>query len=139
MSVSRIRVGAKSPTAADVLEYARELIATFGWNPGFRAVDTGEAVGQESSEEAGYTLHDSIGEACTRLSQATGVSASKDWAITDMEGTARNLRAEAVGLVQAELPDGLDDKTFNDKAAGVDEVYAVLDAALAKAQEGATV
>jgi hypothetical protein len=140
VSVERVTVGRESPSAADVLKYAAALIRAFGWNQ-YTKTHAG------SSEQQGYTLHDAIGESCTRLSRAVGdtTSSGKDWRVQDVEGRERNLRTEATSAVATAIrasgftsdpnsPDALDVQ-FNDKATDEGQVLAVLDAAAGKAAE----
>jgi hypothetical protein len=115
-SITRVTVGRRTPTARDVLDYASALVEAFGWNG--KAKD-----GTESGDEAGYSLHDAVGEACTRLSRAVTPGAqkgTKDWQVPDETGAMKNLRQAANTLVAAEVIkiDGpqATDYTFNDKA-----------------------
>lgn len=137
MSAPRVRrfaVGRGLPTADDVLDYAILLIEVFGWN------NFGET-GRTSSEEVGFTLHDSVGEACTRLSAAVepaGSSGSgKDWVAQDASGATRQMREEATQAVSTaiqesgfQVPSGVrDDYAFNDAAANEGEIIDLLRAA----------
>ena len=99
----RVRVGPGDPGAKDVLEYAQLLIETEGWNQ----INTS---GQESSRTTGWSLHDSIGEACRRLSSTDPTphsrGGSKDavyQAQREGQAVSVSLRAEAQGAVDAEL------------------------------------
>lgn len=134
--VRRFAVGRGLPTAEDVIDYAIALIEVFGWN---NAGDTGQA----SNEDAGFTLHDSIGEACTRISAAVEPSggSSKDWVARDASGQERRMRDEATEAVSTAIaesgfqpPSGVrDDYAFNDAAASATEVLDLLRAAKAVA------
>jgi len=140
-TVRRVTVGRETPSAADVLDYAAEMIRTFGWNK----IKGGTVT--PSSDEVGYTLHDAIGEACTRLSKTVapaGSSGSKDWTVTNSEGVEKNLRNEATRAVEAAIkettfkvaPAGATiDQQYNDKAKNVDQVLAILDKARAAVAE----
>lgn len=133
VDVKRFRVGRKPPSARDVIDYALALVETYGVN-----LDGG----QGSNETVGYSLHDAIGEACTRLSAAVeepgSGRAGKDWQVPDDEGTIRHLRQEATARVNEAITatgfvspgSGLElDKEFNDNATSPDEVIGVLTAA----------
>lgn len=132
--VRRFAVGRGLPTAGDVIDYAIALIEVFGWN---NAGDTGQA----SNEQAGFTLHDSIGEACTRLSAAVepagSGTAGKDWMAQDASGATRHMREEATQAVSTaieesgfQVPSGVrDDYAFNDAAANETEILDLLRAA----------
>jgi hypothetical protein len=126
--VRTIRIGLSRPDAGDVLDYATALIEEYGWNQ-MKPTDSGDEMGPESSPEVGYTLHSAIGEACQRLSAAvsgSGRQGSKDWTVYSEQGQAENLRQRATALVQAHLPAGETDMTFNDKAKDVQEILDVL-------------
>ena len=94
--VRRISVGRKVPSARDVIDYALALVEVFGVNMDART--------QQSSETTGYTLHDAIGEACTRLSakveEPGSGRAGKDWQVPDDQGTTRHLRQEATARIK---------------------------------------
>lgn len=133
----RIRVGPGDPTAQAVLEYAALLIETEGWNDQ-------ATTGQGSASNVGWTLHDSIGEACRRLSATQpGSRGSKDAVYQDASGLNVSLREGAQDAVDNELrrmaeagewtpPQGGDmqtrpDYTYNDDPATTqDDVLAVL-------------
>lgn len=135
-TVDRVTVGRETPTARDVLEYAAALIRAFGWNS-----KIGDGI--ESSEATGFTLHDAVGESCTRLSKAaTGTSqGTKSWSVQTYEGVSRDLRVEATQAIHdAVVESGLDisksgqaaDIQFNDQAKDDAEIIAILDAASGK-------
>lgn len=135
-----VRVGPGDVATADVLEYACLLIQTEGWNHR----DPATRVREESSTTHGWTLHDSIGEACTRLSgTAPGVRGSKEGAYTSARtNSAETMRPYAQAAVDQELnrmveagewtpvaddaSSGRIDYDFNDTAQSVDEVLGVL-------------
>lgn len=137
VTVSRVTVGRESPTARDVLDYAKALIRAFGWNSKVKD-------GVASSEANGFTLHDAVGESCTRLSKAaTGSSqGTKSWSVQTHEGVSRDLRVEATQAITDAVTDtdfridpsagGAPDIQFNDKAKGEDEILAILEAASGK-------
>lgn len=138
-TVSRVTVGRETPSARDVLEYATALIRAFGWNS-----KIGDGV--ESSESTGYTLHDAVGESCTRLSKAAtgGSQGTKSWSVTTHEGVARDLRVEATdAIAEAVVDTGFDlsksgsgaDIQFNDQAKDEAEIIAILEAASGKVKE----
>jgi hypothetical protein len=136
--VRRFAVGRGLPTAEDVIDYAILLIEVFGWN------NYGET-GQSSNETNGFTLHDSIGEACTRISAAVEPAETgrggKDWVASDGSGAERRMRDEATQAVSTAIaesgftpPQGVkDDYAFNDAAADANEVLDLLRAAKAVA------
>jgi hypothetical protein len=135
--IQRVEVGGGLPSAADVLDYAAALIEAFGWN------NTKPGAYEESGESQGFTLHDAVGEACSRLSAATEPAAGqrKDWVIQDRAGNDVRLRDRAAGAVVAELEarkgkrvggrpwQGGSDMKFNDQAKQASEVLSVLEAA----------
>jgi len=95
-----------------VLEYAHALIEIYGWNR--QAKDE-----IASSETTGFGLHDSIGEACTRLSGVAGASPSastKDWIVFDEHGAHRQLRDEATEAVMSVANEGRTNAWPDDKA-----------------------
>lgn len=126
-----ITIGRGIPTAADVLDYSIALIEEYGWNQMPVGDNPAAKEGKptvESSNETGFTLHDSIGESCTRLSKAAegaGGKGTKDWTVYEGD-KAHNLRKQATALVAKHLPDGMNDQNFNDQAKSVDEVLDVL-------------
>lgn len=132
----RVRVGPGDPSTADVLYYAALLIESEGWN-------NLRTSGTESSRNAGWSIHDAIGEACRRLSDTQGGGGSygsKDATYTSSSGTAASLRTPAQAAVDDELQRMVDagewarptssagriDYDFNDAATKQDEVLAVL-------------
>jgi hypothetical protein len=132
----RISVGPGDPKTSDVLYYAQLLIEVEGWND--------RKTTSTSSTADGWTLHDAIGEACTRLSaDRPGGRGSKDAPYTTVSGNSATLRSAAQAAVDAELQRMLDsgewkpsqdpmqtsgrlDYSFNDEASSKDEVLAVL-------------
>lgn len=135
-NITRVRAGISPPGAGDVLDYAIALIEAYGWNG---AVKDGTA----SSEEAGFSLHDAVGESCTRLSKAvdprTSGRGNKDWSVPDAGGMERNLRELATARINQAItesgfvPDEEQrsagyalDVAFNDKAADAEAVLSVL-------------
>lgn len=129
--VRRFAVGRGLPTAGDVIDYAILLIERFGWNS--------SGGSQTSSEDVGFSLHDSIGEACTRLSAAVEPSggSNKDWVAQDAEGNTRHMRDEATKAVDTAIsetnfttpPGERADYAFNDAAKDEGEVLNLLRAA----------
>lgn len=117
--VRRFAVGRGLPTAGDVIDYAILLIERFGWNS--------SGGSQTSSEDVGFTLHDSIGEACTRLSAAVEPSggSNKDWVAQDAEGKTRHMRDEASTAVDK----AISESGFTPPSEGVRADYAFNDAA----------
>ena len=110
----RVRVGPADPTTADVLEYAALLIETEGWNQ--RSV-----TGAESSVQNGWTLHDSIGEACTRLSASPGLErGNKDASYMNAEGRSVSLRTGAQTAVDAELQRRIDAGEWDGQGGGTE-------------------
>lgn len=126
-----------------MLEYARLLIETEGWNNLSQS-------GQESSASTGWTLHDSIGEACRRLSafgQPPGSrrGGSKDAVYERQTPTGPvsvTLRTDAQNAVDAELQRMADagewtnpgtaariDYAYNDQATGQQQIIDVLNRA----------
>lgn len=132
--VRRFAVGRGLPTADDVLDYAILLIEVFGWNDF-------AVTGRTSSEDVGFTLHDAVGEACTRLSAAVEPAGSgragKDWQAQDATGEVRQMREVATEAVSKAIeesgfqpPSGVrDDYAFNDAAASDVEILDLLRAA----------
>ena len=112
-----VKVGPAEPGAAEVLEYAAELITTEGWNQFLKTK-------QESSPTVGWTLHDAIGEANTRLYKPLGGN-DKEGLVTSSGDTTRKRAVTAVlnaiGNTTADA-----DKTFNDEAKKMQEVLDVL-------------
>ena len=116
-------VGPEEPTVEDVLEYAEVLIEEEGWNPG-KSV---EGMMTESSPEQGWTLHDAIGEANTRLYPKEMGGGGKEGIALEAHGH-QTTRQVATAAVVAALPASAkgDDKAFNDKAKGAADVIKVL-------------
>lgn len=135
-NITRVRAGISPPNVGDVLDYAIAMIEAYGWNGAVKD-------GTPSSETAGYSLHDSVGEACTRLSKAVDPRqagrGSKDWSVRDADGIEANLRELATARINQAITDsgfvpdaeqasaGYSlDVAFNDKAADAAAVLSVL-------------
>jgi hypothetical protein len=124
---NRIVVGDPDIEVNDFLEYAELAIQRFGWRQGERKNVTEDNM-PEVAEKDGLSLHDAIGYTNVMLGGAeTGKPTGKD-ASTHARGmqNARAMRTELTEAVQAVLPKGETDKTFNDKAKSKDEIIAVL-------------
>lgn len=112
----------------DFLEYAEAAILRFGWRQGERKKVTEDKM-VEVAEKDGLSLHDAIGYTNVMLGgqapDQVGRETGKDSGTASRKGT-RAMRTEMTNAVQAVLPEGETDKTFNDKAKNVGEVLAVL-------------
>jgi hypothetical protein len=113
----------------DILEYARALIEEHGWRQGPRVPEN-----EDWPEVAknGLSLHDAIGMACYRLSGETGATrrGSRAYNSKDFPTKYGSLRADTTTAVTKHILGGKDDVRFNDAAKDVDEVLAVLNAAI---------
>lgn len=122
---NRITVEPEEVSLVDFLEYAELAIRRYGWRQGPRKKVTEDKM-IEVAEKDGLSLHDAIGYTNTVLGgEEPGREGSKDASTRDRTGY-RTMRNEMTAAVNKVLPEGQDDKNFNDKAKSVDEVYAVL-------------
>lgn len=122
---NRITVERDDVDVADYLEYAELAIARFGWRQGERKQVTEDDM-PKVAEKEGLSLHDAIGYTNVMLGGETiGEPTGKDAATRTASGT-RTMRGEMSAAVKKVLPKDEDDKTFNDKAKTVDEVFGVL-------------
>jgi hypothetical protein len=121
----RITVEPDDIDVNDFLEYAEAAILRYGWRQGERKeVPTDDMV--EVAKKDGLSLHDAIGYTNVILGgEVVGEPTGKD-APTRTWQSRRSMREEMTVAVNAVLPKGDDDKTFNDKAKSQDEVIAVL-------------
>lgn len=79
----------------DVLEFALALIETYGWLNYMENSNQGKSV--ESSDLAGYTLHDAIGAVGTKVAQGPGV------VIPSTSSHDKNFRTERRSLETRQL------------------------------------
>lgn len=129
----------------DILDYAEELLTVYPWRQG----DRGDVQLEDLPKGLGFSLHDSIGYACERLSALVNdkvtpsatqrTAGSKDWmpeAREGFESQRKNLRQEATNALQKVLPQGINDIAFNDQAKSVDEVLKVIQEAREEVKRG---
>lgn len=121
---NRVTVDVEELSVNDFLEYAEHAILRYGWRQGERKKVTEDKM-VEVAEQDGLSLHDAIGYTNVMLGGDPGVPSGKDATTRARSGT-RSMRNEMTTAVQAVLPKGETDKTFNDKAKKVDEVLGVL-------------
>lgn len=122
----RIIVDPEDLDVGDFLEYAELAIERFGWRQGERKEITDDNMALVA-EKDGLSLHDAIGYTNVMLGGSEpGTAGGKDATTYSRVGSHRSMRQEMTRAVQAVLPEGKDDKTFNDEAKSKDEVLAVL-------------
>lgn len=126
----RVIVRPDEPDADDILEYAEALISAEGWN-------RWEQTHTESSSEQGWTLHDAIGEANRRLFNPSRPVGDGKEGVTTSRG--KSTREEATAKLKAVLPQGKDDKTWDNEQDDVTVVLAKLREARGIAPEEETV
>ncbi len=120
----RITVEAPPIEINDFLEYAEMAIGRFGWRQGERKGNDDDMV--RVAEKEGLSLHDAIGYTNVVLGGSEpGKPTGKD-DMTKDHRTSHSMRSQMTNAVNAVLPEGETDITFNDKAKSVDEVVAVL-------------
>lgn len=132
--MTTVRVSPPVVNVCDILEYAVALIEEHGWRQGDRIPNTEQ---WDEVAKNGLSLHDAIGMACFRLSGEAGATMrggvkgtnSKDFPTS----TGATLRQITTTAVEKQLPRDQNDRQFNDAAKSVDEVIAVLDAAIKEA------
>lgn len=119
-----IRVGPEQVSIADVLEYAEAVIEEYGWRQGPRPKlpSGGEPTLENLVEhDMGFTLHDSIGLAMERLSEARGEARTKD----RVGGTVDAITRDDV-TSKLDLPNGMNDQDWNDQQTTVQPVLNLL-------------
>ena len=122
---NRITVEPEDIDVNDFLEYAEAAILRFGWRQGERTKVTEDDMVSVAHKE-GLSLHDAIGYTNVMLGgEKTGEPTGKD-ASTRTWQNHRAMRGEMTEAINAVLPKGENDKTFNDKDNSQDEVIAVL-------------
>lgn len=124
---NRITVDVADIDLNDFLLYAELAIERFGWRQGPRKEVTQDDMAVVA-EKDGLSLHDAIGYTNVMLGgEKPGAPTGKD-AQTHARGKqfGRPMRQEMTDAVKAVLPEGEDDKTFNDKAKSKDEIINVL-------------
>jgi len=122
---------------ADVLEYAKALIEEYGWRQGSSNVRLDDM----PASGVGFTLHDALGYAAERFTDITGEKPREQMATGNKSFTRqsdrRELRNSTMNLI-SRLTGG-DDKTFNDAAASVQEVYDLIDRGIEEVRSGSSV
>jgi hypothetical protein len=121
----RIVVEPEDVDVNDFIEYAELAIQRYGWRQGERKQVTEEDM-VKVAEKEGLSLHDAIGYTNVMLGgDKTGEPTSKNAGTRTVRGD-RAMRSEMTRAIKAVLPEGKDDRAFNDEAKSVDEVLAVL-------------
>jgi hypothetical protein len=123
----RVIVDVPDVDVEDFLEYAELAIQRYGWRRGERTKVSDDNM-VEVAEKEGLSLHDSIGYTNVMLGgDTTGKPTGKDAVTPTRVATfGRSMRSEMTTAINAVLPEGETDLTFNDKAKNVGEVLGVL-------------